>query len=282
MIRYAGRWTGSDPYNGSISISDPQSFNRYAYVQNDPINFRDPSGLNMIMIGGGVYDCRDYCGSVNGGPSSCETHCTLVAYFGGMGSSGGGVPPIIDPGPRGGGITVGPSPPKGDTCTLTVYVSAVSLSGSSSGGNNRENPPAGRVGLINHLYLTYSDSRSGLTIGLRGGPVSVNAGESDYLMGSFGLYQRGGFIDFEINPKAAATETYDESCDKFDKSFKETVNKLDKAKIKYSATGNNSNAFLYTVLNRAGINAGSFTPRINQLLGYFGTAVGWGATVPIP
>jgi hypothetical protein len=26
-------------------MSDPQSFNRYAYVQNDPVNFVDPSGL---------------------------------------------------------------------------------------------------------------------------------------------------------------------------------------------------------------------------------------------
>jgi hypothetical protein len=28
-----------------MSISDPQSFNRYAYVGNDPVNFIDPSGL---------------------------------------------------------------------------------------------------------------------------------------------------------------------------------------------------------------------------------------------
>ena len=31
-----GRWTSPDPYLGSVSISDPQSFNRYAYVGNDP------------------------------------------------------------------------------------------------------------------------------------------------------------------------------------------------------------------------------------------------------
>lgn len=28
----AGRWTSPDPYGGSISIADPQSFNRYSYV----------------------------------------------------------------------------------------------------------------------------------------------------------------------------------------------------------------------------------------------------------
>ncbi len=41
----SGRWTSADPYRGSMSLADPQSFNRYAYVQNDPVNFVDPSGL---------------------------------------------------------------------------------------------------------------------------------------------------------------------------------------------------------------------------------------------
>lgn len=38
----AGRWTSPDPYNGSASIGDPQSFNRYSYVENQPTNFIDP------------------------------------------------------------------------------------------------------------------------------------------------------------------------------------------------------------------------------------------------
>src|SRR5690606_27244581 len=44
----AGRWTSPDPYNGSMNIGDPQSFNRYSYVQNEPTNYVDPSGLQMI------------------------------------------------------------------------------------------------------------------------------------------------------------------------------------------------------------------------------------------
>lgn len=50
MRRYQSRWTRfsqPDPWDGSYDMSDPQSFNRYSYVQNDPVNFVDPSGLNM-------------------------------------------------------------------------------------------------------------------------------------------------------------------------------------------------------------------------------------------
>jgi RHS repeat-associated protein len=45
-----GRWTTPDPYLGSIDPSDPQSLNRYAYVTNDPVRFRDPTGLYMGCV----------------------------------------------------------------------------------------------------------------------------------------------------------------------------------------------------------------------------------------
>lgn len=54
----AGRWTSPDPYNGSASIGDPQSFNRYSYVTNQPTNFVDPSGLLIIIAR--YYGCRIY------------------------------------------------------------------------------------------------------------------------------------------------------------------------------------------------------------------------------
>lgn len=53
--RYGAYWTRfsqPDPYDGSYSLGEPQSFNRYSYVQNDPVNFMDPSGLdtNITLI----------------------------------------------------------------------------------------------------------------------------------------------------------------------------------------------------------------------------------------
>lgn len=41
----SGRWTSPDPYGKSMMVANPQSFNRYAYVQNDPVNRTDPAGL---------------------------------------------------------------------------------------------------------------------------------------------------------------------------------------------------------------------------------------------
>ncbi len=46
-----GRWTTPDPYKGSMNVGSPQSFNRYSYVQNDPVNFVDPSGLLPNLAG---------------------------------------------------------------------------------------------------------------------------------------------------------------------------------------------------------------------------------------
>jgi RHS repeat-associated protein len=48
----AGRWTTANPYNPSMNVTNPQSFNRYTYVNNDPINSVDPAGLALADIAG--------------------------------------------------------------------------------------------------------------------------------------------------------------------------------------------------------------------------------------
>ena len=49
MFRRSNRWHSRfdqpDPSYGSYDATDPQSLNRYAYVQGDPVNFVDPSRL---------------------------------------------------------------------------------------------------------------------------------------------------------------------------------------------------------------------------------------------
>jgi RHS repeat-associated protein len=64
--RYEGRWqrfAQPDPFDGSYDLSDPQSFNRYAYVQNDPVNFVDPSGLEQNYL----CDYYGLCGGLGSG-----------------------------------------------------------------------------------------------------------------------------------------------------------------------------------------------------------------------
>jgi RHS repeat-associated protein len=62
-----GRFLTADPYKagtGSGDPADPQSWNRYAYVQNDPVNFWDPGGLCTASAG------TDFCFSTTGTASA--------------------------------------------------------------------------------------------------------------------------------------------------------------------------------------------------------------------
>jgi len=44
-----GRFTGSDP--GKFIPANPQSMNRYSYVQNNPLKFIDPNGRDLYLTG---------------------------------------------------------------------------------------------------------------------------------------------------------------------------------------------------------------------------------------
>jgi RHS repeat-associated protein len=46
-----GRWMSPDPAGmQAVDISNPQSLNRYAYVQNNPVSFVDPLGLDCAYL----------------------------------------------------------------------------------------------------------------------------------------------------------------------------------------------------------------------------------------
>ena len=45
-----GRFLSPDPYGGSVAPGDPQSWNRYGYAANDPVNHADPSGLITCLV----------------------------------------------------------------------------------------------------------------------------------------------------------------------------------------------------------------------------------------
>jgi len=89
-----GRFNTPDPYKASGGTSDPASWNRYSYVEGDPVNAKDPRGLFLYAAedndGGGGDDGGDddfgwdYFGPVYYQPQSPQQPA---------GGGGGGSPP---------------------------------------------------------------------------------------------------------------------------------------------------------------------------------------------
>ena len=90
-IQTIGRFARPDPYMGSNDLGHPQTLNRYAYVENDPINAVDPLGL------------LSFCDFVDDG----EGTIYLVCWEGGGGGSD-----YPEVGGGGGGSAGRPSPKK--------------------------------------------------------------------------------------------------------------------------------------------------------------------------
>ena len=89
-----GRFLTADPYqhgaNGSNNPKDPGSWNRYAYVEDDPVNAFDPLGLFELQAQLGPV--TDSCSAAMN-PFSGMFQC-LEAYFGYVGSvQAASVPP---------------------------------------------------------------------------------------------------------------------------------------------------------------------------------------------
>jgi RHS repeat-associated protein len=62
-----GRFTTPDPYQASAQLANPQSWNRYSYVENDPVNKYDPEGLCYVWAPtpgyGPVFGCPQLAGT---------------------------------------------------------------------------------------------------------------------------------------------------------------------------------------------------------------------------
>jgi RHS repeat-associated protein len=77
-----GRWPSPDPAGlAAVNPTKPQSWNRYAYLLNNPLSAVDPLGLCGEEENPGFDDyvtCEDEGGSNNGGGVSPSTACTDV------------------------------------------------------------------------------------------------------------------------------------------------------------------------------------------------------------
>ncbi len=90
-----GRFTGVDPENAGAALGDPQSWNGYAYVSNNPLSYTDPSGLGFWSDLAGFL--------LNVGMNFLTAG--LGGGFGGSGGGIGGVGSTIGGGVFGGGST---------------------------------------------------------------------------------------------------------------------------------------------------------------------------------
>ena len=61
-----GRFTSPDPFAGSMKLRNPQSFNRYTYVRNNPVKLVDPSGLDGAKFSMNSLDGNDIQNFING------------------------------------------------------------------------------------------------------------------------------------------------------------------------------------------------------------------------
>ncbi len=94
-----GRWPSPDPAGlAAVDPSNPQSWNRYAYVLNDPLALADPLGLYCVPVYEGPPDDRTFVelscsegggGGVGGGGGSEKCNTTLIAAKGRIGPSYG-------------------------------------------------------------------------------------------------------------------------------------------------------------------------------------------------
>jgi len=86
--RWHARFDQPDPYEGSYDLANPQSFNRYAYTNDDPVNHIDPTGLMCFdLIRTDVYTDT---GQIAGGPWVVDHFGDCGRRWGGFTGGGGG------------------------------------------------------------------------------------------------------------------------------------------------------------------------------------------------
>lgn len=95
------RFDQPDPWDGSYDLTNPQSFNRYSYTQNDPVNFVDPSGLDdEIFDPGEVITINTSTSRWPTIPISLGTGFPAYDLMPDPEAVGGGEPPQNTPGQR--------------------------------------------------------------------------------------------------------------------------------------------------------------------------------------
>lgn len=137
-----GRWLTPDPAGlAAVDPANPQTWNRYAYVGNNPLNATDPSGMTTCDANG--TNCQDIVNvNADGGPPLG----TWAWYMNGGWRFGSGQIQLINIGGGGGGSNSSaqqPPPKKGTPTTQQIRQACV---------NEWNNSAAGKVTQFFSLY----------------------------------------------------------------------------------------------------------------------------------
>jgi len=169
-----GRWISPDPAGfAAVSMTSPQTWNRYAYVANMPLTEVDPSGMGMISADGVERDAGDYLRAMartDAFFSSFETFIAITGYYWFDGWHPFSI--SIDSGGQGGGgqvqaptDTVRATKPKPPPCHITDPVLGALEFTAKLG-------PEGQLGPVKAGASFYKNLTSGGT----GGKAELNAG----------------------------------------------------------------------------------------------------------
>jgi len=140
------RFTVPDPYSGSTSASNPQSWNRYDYVGGDPVSSVDPSGLCDIVSGGITQNLG------SGAITQFASNNNAMAVFP-FGGGNGAVSDVMQVGLQGFGI---------DTTATDTLSFAFELAANLTPSGSQVN-----ASLFSGSAQTYSTALSGLSSGTK-------------------------------------------------------------------------------------------------------------------
>jgi RHS repeat-associated protein len=296
----SARWTAPDPYGGSIDPSSPQSFNRYAYVNNDPVNKVDPTGLMLSDIG--IYQTDNAAVATRLNRATTErirqyndwvrtraqerqtsTQRTNAAFVSSMGANGvasfsnnffGGESSAMDQ-PEGGQSTYTQIASSGRNLPLTA----------PSQDNASELPRCtiqvrlARIDrsplttLFFHAYIVTADSDGSPKHYFRGG------NNNGILDTTEGIYDKNS-IDWDAGNPPNASITKIGTCNLYNKIFADYSFDVSFSRIPYSALSTNSNAYISGALNRAGLPTASFLKVFWEQY-VITKPIGWGTHLPL-
>ncbi|MGC4052292.1 MAG: RHS repeat-associated core domain-containing protein [Paludibaculum sp.] len=226
-----GRFTSADPYKASGGARDPGSWNRYAYVEGDPVNGNDLSGLGVCWVSDAFIGVSS--------PFPCIGGALLMPDF--------LIVEALTP------LLLGDYAAEEmelTNCEYQLYSEPL------------ENPAAGLYG--SHLYLALTD-RKGQKYVIEGGPERYDVRDYGKLMAYVTSAPRAPEDEGRaVGPHFGMPQSI--ICDDVDRllgladSFKKTAD--------YQTFGPNSNSFMHWLLSRAGL-IDWYTPPPSGAIGWY-------------